>query len=313
MTPREVAVRVVDSFTTTPFAGNPAGVVLEAEGLSEAAMQAVARELNASETAFLLGATRPDADLRLRWFSPTTEVDLCGHATVATFHAAMEQGKLAPGTFRMECKVGVLPVTLERGAGGRPEVGLGLPVPRLSELPAAPAAPAAPEAVAAALGIAQADLDAGQPMARTGEWLLVPVRGLEVLRRMRPDFGAIRAVCADSGTRSWIVLTTQTLEPESAVHLRMLAPAFGIDEDPVTGSAQGPVAAWLVTRGLLPRGAGSGPRYHYTAEQGDIIGRPGRIQVSVDLEEQPESSGIARITITGRAVTVMRGAITLEA
>jgi PhzF family phenazine biosynthesis protein len=92
----------------------------------------------------------------------------------------------------------------------------------------------------------------------------------------------------------------------------MLAPAFGIDEDPVTGSAQGPVAAWLVTRGLLPRGAGSGPRYRYTAEQGDIIGRPGRIQVSVDLEEQPESSGIARITITGRAVTVLRGAITLE-
>src|SRR5262245_29991200 len=134
---REVSFRVVDSFTTSPFGGNPAGVVLEAEGLSQEAMQAIAREVNASETAFLLDTRRDDADLRIRWFSPSTEIPLCGHGTVAAFHAAMEQGRLAAGTFRMECGAGVLPVTLERGAEGRPEVSLGLPVPRLTDSPLA--------------------------------------------------------------------------------------------------------------------------------------------------------------------------------
>ncbi len=307
MTMRDVSIRIVDAFTTTPFAGNPAGVVLEAEGLPDAAMQAIARKVNASETALLLGTQRSDADLRVRWFTPATEIDLCGHATVATFHTAMEQGRLAAGTFRMECRAGVLPVSLEKGGDGRPEVSLGLPVPEMVDAQEIPAA------VAAALGIGARDLDRSAPLTCSGEWLVIPVAGLEVLRRMRPDFGAIRAAGERSGSGCWIALTQETVDPGSAVHIRMFAPGFGIDEDPVTGWAQGAVASWLVRRGLLRADAGSASTCLYTAEQGDIIGRRGRIRVTVTLDGEDKSGapGISAITITGSAVTVMRGALTL--
>src|SRR5262245_9979213 len=134
ITPEFLRIFQVDAFTRRPYQGNAAAVVLEPGGLSDAAMLLIAREMNLSETAFLLPPSSADADLRIRWFTPAAEVDLCGHATVATFHAAMEQGRLAPGVFRMECRVGILPIGLERDDDGGAVVRMGLPLPSLEDL-----------------------------------------------------------------------------------------------------------------------------------------------------------------------------------
>lgn len=297
----EISILQVDAFTTRPFFGNPAGVVLEGEGLSDTQMQGIAREMNVSETAFVLAPTRPDADVRVRWFTPAAEVDLCGHATVAAFHAGLEAGALAAGAHSMECRSGVLPVRAVRDAAGRPVVTMGLPVPRLEPL----ALPVS--RISELLGLRAADVADRLPRMRTGHWLLVPVTGLEAMRRLRPDMAALRALAVEGGLGCAVVLTAETLEPGSAVHLRMFAPSFGIDEDPVTGSAQGPVAAYLHAHGLLPRSPpGGGPREaHYVAEQGDELGRSGRVEVSLSMG----AGGIEAISITGRAVTVLRGTL----
>jgi len=296
----QIVIRQVDAFTIGPFAGNAAAVVLEAEGLSDHQMQLIAREMNLSETAFLLPSTRSDADLRLRWFTPSVEVDLCGHATVATFHSALEEGFLKPGSYRLECAAGVLPIQAEKDPEGRPLVKMGLPVPALEQVDLAACRIAEP------LGIEADDIPRRLPIMKAGTWLLVPVSGLAVIRQLRPDFSALRAFGDQAGPAAIVVLTTETVEPGSAVHLRMFAPGFGIDEDPVTGSAQGPVAGYLAVNRLLPGGPGAEMR-RYVAEQGDEIGRPGRIDVEVEM-----SGPVVRsIAIVGRAVTVLRGSLAL--
>ena len=115
---RRIAIKQVDAFTTQPFTGNPAAVVTQAAGFTAAEMQAIAREMNVSETVFVLPATDPEADLQIRWFTPTTEVALCGHATIACFQALAEEGRLgAPrtaGTFKVQTRSGTLPVLATR-------------------------------------------------------------------------------------------------------------------------------------------------------------------------------------------------------
>ena len=307
----ELAIYQVDAFTTVPYAGNPAGVVLDGDGLPDATMQLIAREMNLSETAFLLPPSHPEADLRVRWFTPTVEVDLCGHGTVACLHAALEAGRLEPGAYRMECLAGVLPLELERGADSRPRIRLGLPVPDLADWNIAGCR------VADALGLEPEDLHPRLPAMKAATWGVVAVSGLEALGRLRPDFGQVRDLERTDGVGELIVLTTETVEDASSVNVRMLAPACGIDEDPVTGAAQGPVAAYLVAHGLVPMpgapqaqaadAAGVAGHLRYQAEQGDSLSRPGRIEVDVALR----AGRICSITIAGSAVTVVRGTIVL--
>jgi len=291
-----IDVLQVDAFTTVPYAGNPAGVVLRPGDLTDGQMQRLAREMNLSETAFLLPPTSPEADVRVRWFSPSVEVDLCGHATVALFHAACEAGRIGEGSFVMECRRGGLPVEVRRESGGRIAVRLGLPVPRLEAFDAAGDA-------AALLRIPVRDLDARLPIRQADrEWLLVPVSGLDVLHGLSPSPGELRAFADRTGLGNVVPFSTQVVEPGSAVHLRMFAPAFGIDEDPVTGSAQGPMGAYLTEQGLVA-GVAAEPEAPavYRAEQGDTLGRPGRVRVEVGLQ----GGRAAAITIQGNAVTVL--------
>jgi len=129
----KIRIKQIDSFTSLPLSGNPAGVVQAADALTDQQMQAIAREVGASETAFILSPSTPAANLRIRWFTPQEEVGLCGHATVAAFHALAEDGSMGmanQGTFafQMETKSGILPVTVDKDTEGA-VVFLGLPVP----------------------------------------------------------------------------------------------------------------------------------------------------------------------------------------
>jgi trans-2,3-dihydro-3-hydroxyanthranilate isomerase len=312
--PRELEIRTVDAFTDRPFGGNAAGVVTRGgENLDDARMQALAREMNLSETAFLLPATRADADLRIRWFTPGTEVPLCGHATIAAFHAAAEEGSWGldrDGTHvrRLECLSGVLRVTVEKESGRPPRVTMALPDPVIE--PWEDTAPACE-----ALRLARPDLASGLPAARCGFYLLLPLSGLDAMRAVAPDLRAIAALTLLHGGDGLILVSLETIDPESAVHVRMFAPAAAVDEDPVTGSAQSPVAGWLALTGFFSGREGryrrvSSARVAYTAEQGDLMGRPGRIEVGLDVGDA-DPAAARDITISGRAVTMVRGRLSL--
>lgn len=169
---RTIDIKQVDAFTRRALEGNPAGVVSHAEGLSDQEMQAVAKEMNCSETAFVLPSRR--ADLRLRYFTPAQEVDLCGHATIAALHALREEGRVT-GPLQVETKVGIL--LLEAGDDMH---WMRQDTPRLRSCNDAP------ETIARLLGLDSEDIDPEIPigLAYTGLWdLVVPLRNREALRR----------------------------------------------------------------------------------------------------------------------------------
>jgi PhzF family phenazine biosynthesis protein len=250
-----VSLAWVDAFTSTPFAGNPAGVCLLEEPLPAEDMQSLATELGIAETAFVVPGEAPGA-FDLRWFSPQVEIDLCGHATLATAHALRDQGVVdGTGPLTFSTRSGALIATF---AGDLIE--LDLPADAIAEGPL-PAALARQWEEGVVVG-------AGT----TGFFAVVIVADEDAVRRYRPDLGAIAA------TGSSAVLLMASADPGSDADyvLRVFAPNVGIDEDPATGSAQcvaGPY--WsaalgrpeLVARQRSSRGATfyvrpDGPRVH---------------------------------------------------
>jgi len=221
----EMAVPIfqVDAFTDVPFRGNPAGVCLLDRAREAGWMQAVGAEMNVAETAFLL----PEGDAyRLRWFTPTTEVDLCGHATLAAAHVLWETGRLASAApARFDTKSGRL--TADR-RGGWIDM----------DFPAEPAQPAAPPpGLLAALAV-------------TAKWTgrnrfdwLVEVDDAETVRRLRPDLAALRRI----DTRG-VMVTAASDSGDADFVSRFFAPAVGIDEDPATGSSHCCLAPYWAAR-----------------------------------------------------------------
>ncbi|MGE5597308.1 MAG: PhzF family phenazine biosynthesis protein [Hyphomicrobiales bacterium] len=294
----EYQVKIIDSFTTQRFAGNPCGVVTRAEGLTGEQMQRIARELNLSETAFVFPSEQ--ADFRVRFFTPRTEIPLAGHPTIATMFVLAEEGRvdLSGGAKRVtqELNAGVLPVDIGLDAQGnirvvmtqaRPEFG-----PVLDR-----------GAFAAALGIRPDDLlqDVPVQVVSTGTpQAMAPVRSLDVLRSLRPEAGRLAGLEQAGVFFSTHVFTLEAFEPGHRAHSRHFAPSAGIPEDPVTGSASGGMAAYLWKHGLVREA-------RYRVEQGHIMGRPGLVEVEVEAAgAEPET-----VRIAGTAVTVLRGTITV--
>jgi PhzF family phenazine biosynthesis protein len=290
-----IHVKQIDAFTDTPLNGNPAGVVIEAGGLTDRQMQQIAREMAASETAFILPATTPAASLRIRWFTPEVEVPLCGHATIASFHALAEEGLFGmggPGTypFQLECRSGILPVKVEKKADGT-IVFFGLPVPEFVR------AGQYKLDVMRLLNIQLEEFDNHMPMV-VAENLFVPVRRLHTIFAMKPNFFAMAQFLTNRNIGGICVFTTETIEHASAVHSRFFAPTAGIAEDPVTGSANGPLGVYLFERGRIDD---PGPTITLVGEQGDVIGRKGRVLIRLTVEGDRVNAS----EVGGRAVTVL--------
>ncbi|MEE4546388.1 PhzF family phenazine biosynthesis protein [Streptomyces sp. V4-01] len=267
-------IRIVDAFTDRPFAGNPAGVLLlDAGGFpADRWMQQVAAELNLSETAFAhpLSAVEGGADWALRWFTPVTEVGLCGHATLATAHVLRTTGAARAGAVRFHTRAGVLPA-LSHGDGTT-----------TLDFPAAPLTAAEPpDGLAAALGARPLTvLDTGPDC---GD-LLVELPDEAAVRALAPDFAALARV-----SRRGVIATAAAAKPDSGYDFvsRGFFPAVGIDEDPVTGSAHTALAPFWA--GRLGRGTLTGLQ---------ASSRGGLVATRV--------SG-ARVLLTGAAVTVVDG------
>jgi len=293
----KVRIKYVDAFTRIPHTGNPAAVVLDASQLSEIQMKSIASEVNLSETAFILPSTKQGARLRIRWFSPVVEVPLCGHATVASFHALAEESALgmeADGRyeFNVDTALGILPVEVEKKKDNN-TVMIQLNPTRLERIGQYKID------LIRVLNISISEFDGKIPIMRD-DYLYVPVKRLHTLFTMKPNFITMSYFLTSRNLRGLCVFTTETIDRESKVHSRFFAPNEGTNEDPVTGSAHGPLTQILLEHGHIPSERGT---YIFQAEQGDAIGRKGRIQIRVDIGESAQPS----IRIGGQAITVMEG------
>lgn len=302
---------VVDAFTSDRWAGNPASVVLDAAGLSDMTMRAIAAEFNLSETAFVLPAsgTPGGNTFHLRWFTPTAEVSMCGHATVAAVHALVESGRWrelgladpTSGTASWQVRTlgGELTAFVERVPGPTDQcmIWLDLVDPVLSQ------SPTRLEGLHAALGLEETDrhVKAG-PVRSQDDDLLLLVPNVAALNACRPDFAKLNAWCQVAGVRGVCVATTETLTPAIHVQSRFFAPAAGVNEDPVTGSVHGPLAAWLVSLGV--GAVGDDGLTALSCVQGIPDRRCGMVHALVQMQEKRYA-----VRIGGQAVTTMHGTL----
>lgn len=280
----------IDSFTRTPMRGNPAGVVLDADGLTDTQMQDLARELKHSETAFVLRAKGPDHDMHIRFFSPTVEVPVCGHATIAAHYALAKCGGGERSIVQLT-GAGLQRIrTVRDGADWRIEIDQGRP--RID----APLDDRWRERVAKALGI-PGGLSPGRPLqlVSTGHGkVIVPLPDDFPLEQLRPDMEALAAMSHELGCNGWFPFV---LTGDRASEGRMFAPAIGIMEDPVTGNANGPLGAYLVQHGLM---AHDGRELVFEGRQGRALRREGLVRVNVEVKD----GAPVNVKISGEAVTL---------
>jgi PhzF family phenazine biosynthesis protein len=265
------------AFSDRPDGGNPAGVVLDAAGLSDAEMLAIASDLGYSESAFLDGDD-------LRYFSPLAEVPFCGHATVATAVALAERD--GPGEARFRTREGPVPVVTRRDDRGRLTATLTSVPPRVVELAGADL-----DEILAALRWERAELDPELParIAFAGVWHpVIAVATRERLAALDYDYDRLGALMA---ARSWTTLQLVWREHTTRFHARDPFPPGGQVEDPATGAAAAALGAYLRELGLVE------PPVTVTVLQGEDMGRPGRLLADIHADR-------AEIDVTGTAVAM---------
>jgi trans-2,3-dihydro-3-hydroxyanthranilate isomerase len=303
-----------DVFTDRAFCGNPLAVFPEAEGIPDEQMGRIAREMNLSETVFVLKSESDQALRRLRIFTPAREIPFAGHPIVGTW-TALAQGGVVPipdggnGWQRIfhEVGIGVLPLDIEFKDGqpvqvvmtqGKFEV--------ISEIDDSNEQ----AEVARSLGLAREDLDENLPIQviTTGlPCLAVPIRSLADLRDVRVNTSLLTEIYTRHGGTGCHAFARETIEVGAArAHARFFAPADNIPEDPATGSACGALGAYLIHHGGLSLEPEDG-RYKFVIEQGDFINRPSRIHLDV----KGEAGRVEEVKVGGQAVLVARGEMIL--
>lgn len=282
---RALAFQQVDVFTAAPFQGNPVAVVLDGDRVLAEQMQAIARWTNLSETTFVCTPTAPDADYRLRIFTPRGELPFAGHPTIGSAHAVVRHGlkPRVPGRLVQECARGLIPLRLEAD-----RIYFELP-------PAVHREPSAEQVAAAAdaLGIGSSQVMRAAVIDVGAIWFTVQVAEARAVLALRPDMQKVAALAPANLTG---VTVFGHYPPASPAHLevRSFAPAHGVAEDPVCGSGNGCVA-WML------RHARSAVSDQYIAAQGQCLGRDGRVYVRY-------GDGDA-IWLGGEAVTCVEGVL----
>jgi PhzF family phenazine biosynthesis protein len=283
----------VDAFTDTPLRGNPVAVVLDGDGLSDNEMQRLAAWTNLSETTFVLKPTSPGADYWLRIFHPTGELPFAGHPTIGSAHAILEAGVIAPrdGRMVMQCGAGDLPIRIY-GSGATRRIYVEAPVATMIHDYAESA-----EAIGRALGVPIGEEPPPAAFANGPVWLFVPLETAAAVSALQPDMSDLVRLSKNFNITGFAPFAIT--EGDTRIHIRAFAPAVGVTEDPVTGSANAALPAYLAEFGLLGR-AGR----EYVSSQGTELGRDGRVFVRV-LDDA------GRAEIGGHAVTVIGGEIAL--
>lgn len=283
---------IVDVFCEQKFKGNQLAVFLDAGSLDGARMQSLAREMNFSESTFILDSKPNDKGWPVRIFTPQAEVPFAGHPTLGTsWVIANELLETRPASVVLDLQAGPIPVRFENDAGGelmwmtqnQPEFMAGPEVAR----------------VAAALGLDASDIDARFPVQRVSTglpFLLVPIVSLEAVQKARVRGEAYDDLCA-ADHKAILFFCAETVDPENKIHARMFADAFGVPEDPATGSANGCLAAWLVHHRYF-----GAAEIDLTVEQGVEMGRASRLHLRAT-----EKDGTFSIQVGGRVIPVAEG------
>jgi trans-2,3-dihydro-3-hydroxyanthranilate isomerase len=304
----------LDVFTEQRFAGNPLAVFPDAEGIPEELMQKIAREMNLSETVFVLPPTDPKALRKLRIFTPSRELPLAGHPVVGTWNLLAREGVVAApaggsGTIEImhELGVGTLPVEIEFVDGQPRQV-----IMTQAEFKAGPIVedPIERAAIETGLGLAPEDFDHTLPIqaVSTGIFALaVPLTSLDALGRCRVNSQVLSDAYLKTGAVGCLPFVRESMDgPPSLVHSRFFAPADNIPEDPATGSAAGSLSAYLVHHGGLSIEPEDGV-YRFTIEQGDFMGRPSRINVQITGQK----GRIDRVQVGGPSVVMLAGTLSV--
>ncbi|MBC8102217.1 MAG: PhzF family phenazine biosynthesis protein [Cytophagales bacterium] len=309
--PRRIPFYVCDSFTTTPFQGNPAGVFFDTGAtLTGDEMRRLAGEVHL-ESAFVLSSRAGDghdADLRLRYFTGVCEVPFCGHATIAVLFALLARGEIQPGqTLQAATEAGILTI-------GITDSRYGVLHPKMPTF-GGPLTAEETKAVARALGLTDREIGRDpmpvQQVSTGTPWLLVPVQSRETVDRTPTDFAAIAALSEKHGTFGCYVFTILDPIAETTDSLtvwsRCYAPIAGLNEDPATGSASAALGGYLAQHGVLP--VAPGKDCSFTVLQGFAGGRGGTVGVRA---ERDHSGTLCKIAVQGEALVLSEGAFTLS-
>lgn len=297
---KNYTVYQIDSFTTSIFKGNPAGVVVNADGLSEEQMLNIARELNNSETAFIFSPNDDSYDGEIRYFTPTIEVPICGHATIAAMYAKAIEEKIKNAILNIKTKVGILPFEIQSIGNdikvwmtqGKIEIKNTLSTDHQKQL-------------FDSLGITSKDLNVDCPIqiASTGHSkVMIGIKSKEKLNCLAPNLRGLVSLSREIKCNGYYVFTLNPEDSDILTHGRMFAPAIGINEDPVTGNANGPLGAYLVHNNLVNT---KSKLFNFLGAQGEAIGRDGIVEVSVHIEDKQP----VLVKIAGEAVTVFKTTI----
>ena len=271
----KINVKKVNAFTESLEGGNPAGVVLDLPDLTDEQMKHVSRVLSVSETAFIFPSRK--ADYKIRFFSPDVEVNLCGHATIATFFTMALEGIFSQNintVITQETKAGVLPVDIYFSDETVDRVMMTQATPRYKDICLDILI------LADSLNISVDEIDDSLPkqIVSTGLFTIpLCVKSFDTLKAINPDFEKIKKLCSKFGAGSFHLFTFDTVESDSTYHARNFAPVYGVNEDPVTGTANGAVCSYLIKNKIVKD-------RNLICEQGDIMGRPGRVFVEIDRD-----------------------------
>jgi PhzF family phenazine biosynthesis protein len=294
----------VDAFTATRFTGNPAVVVLDADGQTDATLLAVAREFSHAEVAFVFAANAADHDVRLRFFNARKEAPFVGHATVAAHAVLLALGRRSTGVCRQHSGTGIILVSaqIERRATGSESViefrqtlpELDPPLPFKTTL-----------RVAEALKLPATHLHDVMParIARKGSSrLLVPVADHRYLENLAPNFDTLISLGSELGTEGFFLFAVNRDSDELWTESRMFCPALGIPEDPVSGNAHAMLAAYLWDLGQFGKKATT-----FIGRQGYQMNRPGQVRVRLETTQ----GNLVAAHIAGTATLISEGTLAL--
>lgn len=282
---KEIEIFQIDAFTKEAFKGNPAGVTFS-DNLSQNEMHLIAKEMNLSETAFL--SYSKIANYKLQWFTPAKEVNLCGHATIASLHFLFDKNMISSNQhITFETLSGIINCSHKDG-----KYFMQIPIPKLDGFDGCK------EEILEAIGFDAVDVSDLPFIILDNGYLFISVNSLDVLWKIKPDYKKLKELSNNKKEFFDIaVYTTETIENDSSAHLRFFAPYHGIDEDPVTGSACGPLLLVLIKQGLIKDYIDNS---FIKFEQGDVLNRGGRVEVRFNSVKN-------ELIIAGNAVTLFKG------
>jgi len=280
----KIKVYTMDSFAKTKDGGNPAAIVLDADKLSEIEMKKLASDIGFSETAFIMNSDK--ADLKVRFFTPTEEVDLCGHATIGCFYLMAEKGLLQPGVYTQETRVGVLSVEITVDH----LILMDQNIPEFFEV-------IDRAEIAKSLGISVSDLaDDLQPqIVSTGmRDIMVPIKDLKTLQAITPNMDLVSDVSAKYQVIGYHLFSLETMG--GTAHCRNMAPLYGIPEESACGTANGALSSYLYHHKKISDEEASS----IIMEQGYTMSKPSEILASIDTC----NNAIQRIRVGGKAKNI---------